>query len=127
MPTKKFNTAAGTINVATPEVIAADIVTMPQYAAGISNVATVLIDLSEKIDIQRLLVLTKLKPELYWLQRLGFLLEFLGFKKLANGISEILINKKIHWARLVSHVKYKPLQRNKKWKIIMNTYVEPDE
>ena len=42
LPTKKFNTLTGTIEVATPEVIAADLVTAPQHSAGINNVATVL-------------------------------------------------------------------------------------
>jgi len=127
MPTKKFNTATGTINVATPEVIAADIVAMPDHAAGINNVATILSDLSETIDINRLIELTKHNSELFWLQRLGYLLEFLGSKSLANKIDQILSDKKLHWARLVSQEKYKPLQRNKKWKIIVNTKVEPDE
>jgi predicted transcriptional regulator of viral defense system len=127
MPVKKFNTAAGTINVATPEVIAADIVNMPQHAAGISNAATILADLSEKIDIKNLIELTKLNPELFWLQRLGYLLELLGFNHLSNAISKILSDKHLHWARLVSKAKYKPLQRNQKWKIIVNTKVEPDE
>ncbi len=127
MPTKKFNTSAGIINVATPEVIAADIVSMPQHAAGISNAATILADLSEEMDIKKLIELTKHNSELFWLQRLGYLLEFLGFDQLTNEISKILSDKKLHWARLVSQAKYKPLQRNKKWKIIVNTKVEPDE
>lgn len=42
MPIKKFNTSSGIINVATPEVIAADIISMPNHAAGINNVATAL-------------------------------------------------------------------------------------
>jgi predicted transcriptional regulator of viral defense system len=127
MPIKKFNTSAGTINVAIPEVIAADIVSMPQHAAGINNTATILADLAEEIDIQRLIELTKHRRELFWLQRLGYLLEFLSFTQLANEISKILSDKQLHWARLVSQAKYKPLQRNKKWKIIVNTKVEPDE
>lgn len=127
MPAKKFNTATGTINVATPEVIAADIVNMPQHAAGISNVATILSELSEQVNISKIVELTKYNSELFWIQRLGYLLEFLGFNKLANKIFHILNDKEPHWAPLVSRAKYKPLQRNKKWKIIVNTKVEPDE
>ena len=84
MPTQKFNTTVGTINVGTPEVLAVNIVTQPQHAAGINNVATILTELSEKIDIQKLIDLTKVNPELFWIQRLGYLIEFLGFKQLAN-------------------------------------------
>ncbi len=127
MPTKKFNTFAGIIDVATPEVISADIVTMPQHAAGISNVATILMELAEKIDIEKLIELTKINPELFWLQRLGYLLEFLGFDNLTDGIAKIIAGKNLHWVRLVSNARYKPLIRDKKWKIIVNTKVEPDE
>ena len=127
MPTKKFNTQAGTIEVATPEVISADMVTMPQHAAGISNAATVLMELAEKIDVKKILELTRLNPELFWLQRLGYLLEFLEFRSLADEISKIINTKQLHWVRLVSNASYKPLLRVKKWKIIVNTKVEPDE
>ena len=127
MPTKNFNTYPGTIAIATPEVISADIVTMPQHAAGINNVATILTELAEQIDIEKLIELTKHNPELFWLQRLGYLLEFLGFTHLANAICKFLSDKKLHWARLVARAPYKPLSRDKKWKIIINTKVEPDE
>jgi hypothetical protein len=126
-PTKKFNTKTGAITVASPEVVAADIVTSPQHAAGIHNVATILIDLAETLDIDKLKELTSINPQLFWLQRLGFLYDFLGVDKLANGIAKIIGDKKLHWARLVSSAPYIPLQRNKKWGIIINTKVEPDE
>jgi predicted transcriptional regulator of viral defense system len=47
---KKFNTLAGMINVALPELLAADLITSPQHAAGINNVATILSDLGESLD-----------------------------------------------------------------------------
>lgn len=127
LPTKKFNTPAGTINVATPEVLAADIVSMPKHAAGINNVATILVELAQHLEIKKIIELTKLNTELFWLQRLGYLLEFLRVNHLTHAISKILIDKKLHWARLVSQANYNPLQRNNKWKIIVNTHVEPDE
>lgn len=127
MPTKNFNTYAGTVAVATPEVISADIVTMPKHAAGINNVATILAELAEQIDIEKLIKLTKQNTELFWLQRLGYLLDFLGHAQAAKTINEFLSDKKLHWARLVAHAPYKPLLRDKKWKIIVNTKVEPDE
>jgi predicted transcriptional regulator of viral defense system len=126
-PTKKFNTSTGTIFVATPEVIAADIVTAPQHAAGIHNVATILVDLAEHIDINRLKELTTINPEVFWLQRLGYLYDFLEVKLLAREIAKIIEDKKLHWVRLVSKTGYQSLKRNKKWNIIVNTKVEPDE
>ena len=127
MPTQKFNTYTGTIAVATPETLAFYLVSMPQHAAGINNVATILTELAENIDMNRFIELTKINKEIFWIQRLGYLLESLGFNKLANGIIKILSNKKTHWVRLVSHATYKPRSQNKKWKIIVNTQLEPDE
>lgn len=127
MPTKKFNTSAGELLVATPEVIAADLVSAPQHGAGINNVATVLSELAESLDEARLLELTKINPELFWVQRLGYLLDFLGFNQLADTLLKTLQDKKIFWMRLVSRASTKALSRDKKWKIIVNTDVEPEE
>lgn len=127
MPIKKFNTYSGSVAVATPEVLAADLVTSPRHAAGINNVATILTELAENIDAKRLIELMKLNPELFWVQRLGYLLESLGFTGLASELAKALSDKKLHWARLVSHAPYNPLKRDSKWKIIVNTKVEVDE
>lgn len=127
LPIKKFNTAAGTIVVATPEVLAADLVTSPQHAAGISNVATVLLELSENINEKRLHELTKINSALFWIQRLGYLFESLKVERLTSSLAKTLARKKLHWVRLVSRSPYKPLIRDAKWKIIVNVEVEPDE
>ncbi|MCE3238481.1 MAG: hypothetical protein K0R24_1462 [Gammaproteobacteria bacterium] len=127
MPTKPFNTMAGTITVATPEVIAVDLVTAPHYAAGMNNVATVLMELAEKIDIKKLIELTKINSESFWIRRLGYLLEFLGFDQFSDELIKVLNKRKLNWVILVSRASHKPLVRNKKWKVIVNTKVEPDE
>lgn len=127
MPTKLFNTHNGQIAVASPEVIAADLVSAPQYGAGINNVATVLTELAENIDAKKLIELTKIRQELFWIQRLGYLLEFLRFGKLADVLANNLKDKKLYWIKLVSRASYKVISRNSKWKIIINTEVEPDE
>ncbi|MDQ2995150.1 MAG: type IV toxin-antitoxin system AbiEi family antitoxin [Pseudomonadota bacterium] len=127
MPINKFNTPAGTINVATPELIAGDIVTFPRHAGGINNVATILFELAEKIDINKLEALSKLIPKIFWLQRLGYLFEFLEITELANGIEKIITGKKHNWILLVSYMPYNPIIRIKKWRIIVNTDVEIDE
>ncbi len=127
MPTKQFNTMAGVITVATPEVTAVDLVTAPHYGAGIHNVATVLMALAEKIEIRKLIELTSINPESFWIQRLGYLLEFLGFDQFSDELIKVLNKRKLNWVHLVSRASHKPLVRNKKWKVIVNTKVEPDE
>lgn len=126
-PTRTFNTTAGFIKVATPEVLAADLVSAPQHAAGISNVATVLSELAENLDSQKLLHLNEIIAENFWIQRLGFLLEYLGYHALADALATAIANKPLHWVRLVARSPYQPMERNAKWKIIVNASVEPDE
>lgn len=124
---KKFNTLAGTIDVAIPELLAVDLVSSPQHAAGINNVATILFDLIEMLDAKKLLELTQSNTELFWVQRLGWFLEFLGAEELANMLFTALEGRTLHWVRLVSRVPYNPIERNKKWHVIVNTTVESDE
>lgn len=127
MPIRKFNTLAGSISVATPEVLAADLVTAPHHAAGINNVATILIELTESLDLGKLIELTKINSELFWIQRLGFFMDFLGADKFSAELEKVISDKKLNWVRLVSRASYNPIMRNEKWKIIVNTKVEPDE
>lgn len=126
IPTRQFNTSTGTIEAATPETLALDLVSSPKHGAGINNVATVLMELAESIHEQQLIKLTEINSELFWVQRLGYLLEFLEFNQLADTLFKTVCNKKLHWVKLISNPTYKNLGRNKKWKIIINTEVELD-
>ncbi len=127
IPSKKFNTAAGSIVVATPEVIAADILSAPHHAAGINNAVTVLTELAEKIEIRKIVELSTLYQESSWIQRLGYLFESFGLAAMANKINSILTKKKLSWVLLSARNPYKKGARNSKWKVIINTEVEIDE
>jgi len=127
IPTRNFNTKTGVIAVSTPEALAMDLITAPQHAAGIHNVATILNELAEKIDVNKLIELNECYPQLFLMQRLGYLFEFLGFDKIESKIAKFLVDKDLHWAKLVPSKAYTALSRNKKWRIIVNVNVEPDE
>ncbi len=127
LPTQSFNTASGTIFVASPEAIALDMLSNQKHAAGIDHIATVLLELSESLNAEKLLLLARTYPETAWLQRLGYLLETLGFNELSENILKILKEKKVNWVRLAPRISSMQLSRNSKWKIIVNTTVEPDE
>jgi predicted transcriptional regulator of viral defense system len=125
--TKPFNTPTGSLLVASPETLAIDLVTAPQHAAGINNVATVLMELTESIDVNFLVRKIQSDTSLFWAQRLGYLFDLLGLDQLSLALFDIIKEKKLHWVQLVPQTPYKALARNKKWKIIVNTDVEPDE
>jgi predicted transcriptional regulator of viral defense system len=125
--TKQFNTLAGTIQVASPELLAFDLVSKPEHAAGMNNVATILSDLIESLDGKKLAELTQYDMKLFGLQRLGWLIDYLESEGLTQALFSVLESKILHWVRLVSHVPYEPLERNKKWHVIVNTSLEMDE
>jgi predicted transcriptional regulator of viral defense system len=75
--TDVVNTARGTLRVSSPEATAFDLVGYPDRCGGLSNVATVLGELAERLRPDRLLQESDHSP-LTWAQRLGFLLEHIG-------------------------------------------------
>lgn len=126
-PVQKMNTKQGILNISTPELTALDLVTYQDRAAGIDNVFNILIELAEKIDPNKLIELWKYKPEVTWLQRLGYLFDISQNKDLANSIAEFVKDKRL---------KNRPLSPssginintpfNEKWKIWINEEVEAD-
>lgn len=74
VPTQEINTPRGTVAVSTIEATAIDLVGYERHAGGLDQVATVLHELAEKIDPERLVKAAKSAP-ISWAQRLGYLLE----------------------------------------------------
>lgn|SRR3990167_1053659 len=127
LPVKLFNTASGIIKVATPELIIADMLANQRYALGIDNVATILLEIAKDIHSDNLKKLMSIYDEAFWLQRLGYLSDFLGLTDLSGTLEKLLSEKKLKWINLVPSHSYLALERNTKWKIIINTKIEPDE
>ena len=76
-PCKASTRPRGTIRVSTVEATAIDLVGYERHAGGLDQVATVLAELAEHIDPERLVVAAKTAP-VSWAQRLGYLLELVG-------------------------------------------------
>ena len=74
IPVQSFNTPRGTVLVSTPEATALDLVGYSSHVGGLDQVATILEDLAEKLDPDKLAKVAQLVP-MPWAQRLGYLLE----------------------------------------------------
>ena len=72
VPLQRFNTPRGTILVSSPEATAVDLVGYERRAGGLDHVATVLSELAEHLDPERLLAAAQTAP-VPWAQRLGYL------------------------------------------------------
>jgi hypothetical protein len=71
-PCKASTRPRGTIRVSTVEATAIDLVGYERHAGGLDQVATVLAELAEHIDPERLVVAAKTAP-VSWAQRLGYM------------------------------------------------------
>lgn len=126
MPTRIFKTPRGPITVSTPEATALDLITYPQHCGGLGQVATLLEELSEQIQIAPLIQLTKIVPETAWIQRIGYLFSVVRKNKLATALEEYLQNQNYYFKPLDTQKSLKGFTRDKKWKLILNTTIEAD-
>jgi len=122
---QSFNTPRGTINVSTPEATAVDLVGYPQHAGGLDNVATLLSELVEKIDANRLTAAAAAAP-LPWAQRLGYLLEQIGASSAAAPLKFYVGEHARLMVPLSPEKIYPRSNRNDGWKLYINTTVEAE-
>lgn len=127
VPTRQFNTPAGYLSVASPEALMIDLLRYPSNSGGINNIATILIELAESIDIKRMLKAFELMHcEQVIMQRLGYLFELVGCENIALEIEKILNEGKMRTKPLVNGLSTKGCVRNKRWELYINYDVEPD-
>lgn len=125
-PATSVKTETGTMQVSTPEATALDLIRYADRIGGFDHVATVLKELSERINPKMLVELGKMEPELSVLQRLGFLLDHVGSRQTATPLAEWLARRKPSLAALRSEKNPKPHHKRNRWNLKVNEEVEPD-
>ena len=121
----KEKSETGTFRVSSPEATAVDMVRFPGASGGLSNVATVLAELSESMTDEKLLKSADL-AKLPEVQRLGFLLDLVGSHDLSESLHQWLANRPTRKVVLSQREPSRKGALNKRWKIIENVNVEPD-
>ncbi len=131
-PTTKVTVRTGYLNISTPEGTAKDILCYPRQSGGINHIATVLTELIESIDYQKLLELVEMSDSFSWIQRLGYLLEIIDpletvqRDKCVQILKEFIYSKPIKKIPLDPSVPDRGCLFHPNWKIIINTKVESD-
>lgn len=125
------NSETGTILYSNAELTAIDLVQYSHLIGGLSRAATVLAELAENLDFS--------KPDISQLfeytttptlQRLGFILdEILEEKELADRLYNKLkaFAPRLTYQSLSKQVAPDKSVRNSRWKIYINTIIEPDD
>lgn len=123
VPVATIQTETGTMRVSTPEATALDLVRFAPAAGHIGNVVTVLQELAEKVKPERLAELVDLYA-LSDVQRLGYLLEQLGEKRLADPLVERLKTRRYRPILLAPGQAKDDTPMDPRWRVIPNEKVE---
>lgn len=123
-----IKTVTGSMNVATPEMTAFDLVRYMNAAGQVNHVSTVLCELVEQLDAEKLGVLLKNNDvEITAAQRLGYLLDVLQLPIDLAPLEHQLKQRKMSRRLLVLSSGEPIIERNQRWQILVNEPVEPDE
>jgi predicted transcriptional regulator of viral defense system len=125
MPTGTVSTPRGFLKVAAPETTAYDLVGYPEHCGGLDNVATVLAELGEKLDPERLIEIAELSP-MPWSQRLGYILDFVEHSPRRERLAAFVASRATETAPLLPSVETESTQRDDQWKLWINADLEPD-
>lgn len=123
VPLQSFNTPRGTIHVSTPETTALDLVGYQHQVGGLDHVATVLSELAEQIDPQKLAATAPTAP-LPWAQRLGYLLEQAGAAEKTEALKAYVKKTARETVALLPGAHGDEARRDAGWKLIVNVDVE---
>lgn len=124
-PTDVVATETGTMRVSTVESTALDLVRFANAAGHLDNVVTVLQELAERMDASRLAVAaaTYAAPTV---QRLGYLLDFIGRGDLAEGAAKSLEGRRFRPVDLAPAKPSKDTAPDPRWRVSANVVPEPD-
>ena len=129
-------TAAGYINISGPELTALDLVEYQQRVGGLNRVSTILYELSESMQPEKLNEALKNKISLSAIQRLGYILDVIldkskslpaqSGKEISLVLKNYLSDKKIFRVPLKPGITKSNFPVNPDWKIIENCKIETD-
>lgn len=125
VPVERINTPRGALLISSPEATALDLLGYPHRAGGLNQVATVLGELAERLDANKLVAVADTAPPA-WSQRLGYLLERIGAADKAAPLKTWTQEHARKSAVLLAGARGTSSNRDRGWKIVVNATVEPD-
>ena len=126
VPTVEVGTPRGVLRVSTPEATALDVVAYPHHAGGLDNAATVVAELAERIDPERLAETASLMAETPVCQRLGYILDYVRASATAEPLRAYVARSA---RRPVPLAPSEPLDGrtvDSGWKVVVNAQIDPD-
>lgn len=123
-PVVQLQTETGTMRVSTPETTAFDLVRYPAGSGYLSNAATVLYELAERLTDNALVTIAPL-VRLPDVQRLGYLLDAIGCGDIAMPLFKWLIPRKPRSVPLLPG-EHADAILDQRWRVLPNVEIEVD-
>lgn len=130
--TVNFESKTGTLIVSSVEETICDLLTYPKKSGGSNNIATILVELTEEVNVQSLQKIIQKSTKKFWIQRLGYILESIDSddeekkKRIIRLLENTIEAIKPKYLPLIPDISIKGAERNRKWKIIINEEIEAD-
>ncbi len=124
-PVIEKNTPRGPLRVASPEATALELVGYSDQCGGLDNVTSVLDELVEAVDPQKLVAAAAFCP-IAWVQRLGYLLDVGGHREFGDVLVPHVKERAHVVASLVRATTKAGAERVDRWKLAINASVESD-
>ena len=125
IPIERVKTETGSMQISTSEGTAIDLVRYSDASGHLDNVATVLVELAERIDPGKLAKVAA-KGRHPDAQRLGYLLERLGLRKVAEPLAAVVATWRRRPVLLRPGRPAQGLQHDSRWFIVANEEVTAD-
>jgi len=128
-PTIPLTTPSGRIPVATPEVVALDLVHYPEHAGGWGNVLTVLHGLAPRLGARAMRAALAMQPATTDMQRLGHLLDRVGAARPSDVLAHRLAGRRTTWIPLVpgaAPADPGTYRRDPRWRVVVNEELAAD-
>lgn len=129
---ENYKTDTGSMKISCLELTVLDLLRYPHASGGLDHIATVLSDLGERIDPDRLVTLSSEFARSVK-QRLGYILDRLGHQDKTNSLFESLSQGSVlPWIELepaqAAHPDFTPdpIERDDRWHVIVRRLPDPD-
>jgi predicted transcriptional regulator of viral defense system len=125
IPKEPLKTPHGDILISSPEATVVDLVRYNKKAVGLSHVATVILEMKDKLNSKRLPALAEIHNDTPLTQRVGYMIEGIGKKQVAP-LYQWLRKRELKLVKLEPSMKL-GTKSNKKWCININVKIEADD
>lgn len=125
-PAMEMKTETGAMRVSTPEATALDLLRYLERVGHLGHVTTVLADLAENIEAERLAQAARIEGELSNAQRLGHLLHQVGAGEAAASLATWIAERRPRYLPLRSDRSVKRAVKDARWRVLVNEKVEAE-